>query len=58
MNVQLEMAEARELYMTWRVLKNAETITKRLDLCNKKYGWGARERIRDYMKRMQKGELE
>jgi hypothetical protein len=58
MNVQLEMAEARELYTTWRVLKNAETITKRLDLCNKKYGWGARERIRDYMKRMQKGELE
>jgi hypothetical protein len=58
MNVQLEMAEARELYMTWRVLKNAETITKRLDLCNRKYGWGARERIRNYMARMKNGELE
>ena len=58
MNKQLEMAEARELYMTYRVLKNKETIQKRLALCNKKYGWGAQERVKGYMRRMKNGEIE
>lgn len=58
MNKQLEMAEARELYMTYRVLKNKETIQKRLALCNRKYGWGAEERVKAYYTRMKAGELQ
>ena len=58
MNKQLEMAEARELFMTYRILKNKETIQKRLALCNKKYGWGAEERIKSYYSRMKAGELQ
>lgn len=57
MNTQLEMAEARELYMTFRVLQNKETIIKRLALCDKKYGWGAEKRIKSFMSRMKAGEL-
>ena len=50
------MAEARELLTTWEVLKNKETIEKRLSLCDVKFGFGGERRVRECMHRIKKEE--
>jgi hypothetical protein len=55
--VQLEMAEARELFRNWELSKNRDLIRARLERAERIYGRGARDRIRDYMGRMRDGQL-
>jgi hypothetical protein len=55
--VQLEMAEARELFRNWETSKNRDLIRARLERAERIYGRGARDRIRDYMSRMRDGQL-
>lgn len=55
--VQLEIAEARELYRNWESSKNRDLIRARLERAERIYGRGARDRIRDYMGRMREGTL-
>ena len=55
--VQLEMAEARELFRNWESSKNRDLIRARLERAERIYGRGARDRIRDYMGRMRDGQL-
>lgn len=55
--VQLEMAEARELFCNWESSKNRDLIRARLERAERIYGRGARDRIRDYMGRMRDGQL-
>jgi hypothetical protein len=55
--VQLEMAEARELFRNWESTKNRDLIRARLERAERIYGRGARDRIRDYMGRMRDGQL-
>jgi hypothetical protein len=55
--VQLEMAEARELFRNWEASKNRDLIRARLERAERIYGRGARDRIRDYMGRMRDGQL-
>ena len=50
------MAEARVLLTTWEVLKDRETITRRLKKLDKLYGEGAEQRVRDYMHQVKKEE--
>ena len=56
--VQLEQAEARELYHNWETSKNSDLIRARLERAERIYGRGARDRIRAYMAQMREGQLE
>lgn len=56
--IQLEQAEARELYRSWTTSKNADLIRARLERAERIYGSGARDRIRAYMAQMREGKLE
>lgn len=56
--VQLEQAEARELYHNWETSKNRDLIRARLERAERIYGRGARDRIRAYMAQMKEGHLE
>ena len=52
----LLMGEARVLLTTWEVLKDRETITRRLKKLDKLYGAGAEQRVRDYMHQVARDE--
>ena len=56
--VQLEQAEARELYRTWETNKDRDFVRGRLERAERIYGSGARDRIRTYMNRIKDGTLE
>lgn len=56
--VQLEQAEARELYHNWETSKNRDLIRARLERAERIYGRGARDRIRAYMAQMKEGQIE
>lgn len=51
---QLEMAEARVLYCTWEYTKQKVLTKTRNTWLDKKYGYGAAERIKDYMRMIHK----
>ena len=55
--VILEMSEAREIFRTWETLKNNDFVRARLEHCERIYGTGARDRIREYMNRIKDGTL-
>jgi hypothetical protein len=55
--VILEQAEARELYRNWEGSKNRDLIRARLEIAERIYGIGARDRIREYMNRIKDGTL-
>ena len=52
----LEMAAARELLTTWEVDHNKEAIDKMLGKMDKRYGEGAEQRIRHYMREIRRNE--
>ena len=56
--VQLEQAEARELYHNWETSQNRDLIRARLERAERIYGRGARDRIRAYMAQMKEGQIE
>jgi len=56
--VILEQAEARELYRTWETNKDRDFVRGRLEIAERIYGSGARDRIRTYMNRIKDGTLE
>ena len=56
--VQLEQAEARELFHNWEASKNRDLIRARLERAERIYGRGARDRIRAFMQQMRDGTLE
>jgi hypothetical protein len=56
--VQLEKAEARELYHNWTASQNSDLIRARLERAERIYGSGARDRIRSYMAQMREGKIE
>jgi len=52
----LEMAAARELLFTWEADQNKEAIDKMLARMDKRYGEGAEQRIRHYMREIRRTE--
>lgn len=52
----LEMAAARELLTTWEADQNKEAIDKMLARMDKRYGEGAEQRIRQYMREIRRNE--
>jgi len=56
--VILEKAEAREIFRTWQSLRDNDFVRARLERCEKVYGSGARDRVRNYMTLMKNGTLE
>ena len=55
---QIELGEARVLLCTYQVTKQKVLTQVRMEWLEKKYGTGSVARIRDYMKKLQDGELE
>ena len=55
---RIELGEARVLYCTYQVTKQKVLTQVRMEWLEKKYGTGAVARIREYMKKLQDGELE
>jgi len=56
--VVLEKAEAREIFQTWQTFRDNDFVRARLERCERIYGTGARDRVRNYMTRMKEGNLE
>ena len=56
--VILEQAEAREIFRTHESLKNNDFVRARLERCERIYGSGARDRVRNYLTQMKVGNLE
>jgi hypothetical protein len=56
--VNLEQAEARELYRTWETTKDRDFVRGRLERAERIYGSGARDRIRNFMNMIKDGKLE
>ena len=56
--VVLEQAEAREIYRTWQTNRDNDFVRARLERCERIYGTGARDRVRNYMSLMKVGNLE
>ena len=54
---QLEQAEARVLYITWRISQNKVMTDERKQWITKMYGPGAVNRIQQYMLAMHKGDM-
>jgi len=54
----IELGEARVLLCTYQVTKQKVLTQARMEWLEKKYGTGSVARIRDYMTRLQNGELE
>jgi hypothetical protein len=54
----IELGEARVLLCTYQVTKQKVLTQVRMEWLEKKYGTGSVARIRDYMTRLQNGELE
>jgi hypothetical protein len=55
---RIELGEARVLLCTYQVLKKQVLTQQRIEFLEKRYGHGSVARIRDYMTRLQNGELE
>jgi len=55
---QLEMSEARVLFATWKHLNQKVMTRERIEYLEKRYGRGSVNRIIDYMKEMQNGNLD
>lgn len=56
--VILEQAEAREIFRTWQTNKDNDFVRARLERCERIYGSGARDRVRNYLTNMKVGNLE
>ena len=56
--VILEQAEAREIFRTWQTNKDNDFVRARLERCERIYGTGARDRVRNYLTNMKVGNLE
>ena len=56
--VILEQAEAREIFRTWETTKDNDFVRARLERCERIYGSGARDRVRNYLTNMKVGNLE
>jgi len=56
--VILEQAEAREIFRTYESLKDNDFVRARLERCERIYGSGARDRVRNYLTQMKVGNLE
>ena len=56
--VRLEQAEAREIFRTWQTNKDNDFVRARLERCERIYGTGARDRVRNYLTQMKVGILE
>jgi len=56
--VVLEKAEAREIFRTWQTNRDNDFVRARLERCERIYGTGARDRVRNYMSLMKNGSLE
>jgi hypothetical protein len=54
----IELGEARVLLCTYQVTKQKVLTQARIEWLEKRYGTGSVARIRDYMTRLQNGELE
>ena len=54
---QLEQAEARTLFSTWKVTGKRVLTVERMEYLEKRYGSGCVSRIRKYMEQMKNGEL-
>jgi hypothetical protein len=54
----IELGEARVLLCTYQVTKQKVLTQARMEWLEKKYGTGSVARIRNYMKKLQDGELE
>jgi hypothetical protein len=55
---QLEIAEARVLYCTWKISQDKVLTDERKRWIASKYGAGAVDRIQSYMLMLHKGEME
>jgi len=56
--VILEQAEAREIFRTYQTTKDNDFVRARLERCERIYGTGARDRVRNYLTQMKVGNLE
>ena len=56
--VKLEQAEAREIFRSWETTKDNDFVRARLERCERVYGSGARDRVRNYLTEMKVGNLE
>jgi hypothetical protein len=56
--IVLEQAEAREIFRTWQTNRDNDFVRSRLERCERIYGTGARDRVRNYMSLMKVGNLE
>jgi len=56
--VILEKAEAREIFRSWETTKSNDFVRARLERCERIYGIGARDRVRNYLTQMKVGNLE
>lgn len=53
----IELGEARVLYCTYVMTKQKVLTKDRMEWLEKRYGMGSVARIREYMKKLQDGEL-
>lgn len=56
--VILEKAEAREIFRSWQTIRDNDFVRARLERCERIYGIGARDRVRNYMTLMKNGTIE
>jgi hypothetical protein len=56
--VVLEKAEAREMFRTWQTNQDNDFVRARVERCERMYGIGARDRVRNYMTLMKNGTIE
>ena len=56
--VVLEKAEAREIFRSWQTKRDNDFVRARLERCERIYGIGARDRVRNYMTLMKNGTIE
>jgi hypothetical protein len=54
----IELGEARVLFRTWESTKQKVLTPVRIEWLERRYGSGSVERIREFMKKLQSGELE
>jgi hypothetical protein len=54
----IELGEARVLFRTWESTKQKVLTPVRIEWLERRYGSGSVERIREFMKKLQTGELE
>jgi hypothetical protein len=54
----IELGEARVLFRTWESTKQKVLTPVRVEWLERRYGLGSVERIREFMKKLQSGDLE